>query len=137
MTNKPIKIVKIISDTAFILNAGLKDDISKGTKFEIVDSEPEPILDLDTEEIIGYLNLSKGIIIAEQVQEKMTIARTQLNKKTNRSAIFDAMSVLQPYTTYTREELNVDETQITGGLNRSNNPIRVGDEVVILEDQSE
>lgn len=137
MTNKPIKIVKIISDTAFILNAGLKDDISKGTKFEIVDSDPEPILDLDTEEIIGYLNLPKGIIIAEQVQEKMTIARTQLNKKTNRSALFDAMSVLQPYTTYTREELNVDETQITGGLNRSNNPIRVGDEVVILEDQSE
>ena len=47
------------------------------------------------------------------------------------------MSALQPYTTYTREELNVDETQITGGLNRSNNPIQVGDEVVILEDQSE
>lgn len=137
MTNKPIKIVKIISDTAFVLNAGLKNNISKGTKFEIVDSEPEPILDLDTEEIIGYLNLPKGIIIAEQVQEKMTIARTQLNKQTNRSALFDAMSVLQPYTTYTREELNVDETQITGGLNRSNNPIRVGDEVVILEDQSE
>ena len=137
MTNKPIKIVKIISDTAFVLNAGLKNNISKGTKFEIVDSEPEAILDLDTEEIIGYLNLPKGIIIAEQVQEKMTIARTQLNKKTNRSALFDAMSVLQPYTTYTREELNVDETQITGGLNRSNNPIRVGDEVVILEDQSE
>lgn len=137
MTNKTIKIVKIISDTAFILNAGLNDNISKGTKFEIVDSDPEPILDLDTEETIGYLNLSKGIIIAEQVQEKMTIARTRLNKQTNRSTLLDAMSALQPYTTYTREELNVDETQITGGLNRSNNPIQVGDEVVILEDQSE
>lgn len=136
MTDKTIKIVKIINETTFVLNAGKNDGIKGGMEFKIMDSESEPITDPDTNQIIGYLDSSKGIIEAEVVQEKMTIARTKLHKKVNRSPIYDAMSAFQSYETSYREELNVDETQITGGYNRSNNPVSIGDVVVILSDPS-
>lgn len=136
MTDKTIKIVKIINETTFVLNAGKNDGIERGMEFKIMDSESEPITDPDTNQIIGYLDSSKGIIEAEVVQEKMTIARTKLHTKVNRSPIYDAMSAFQSYETSYREELNVDETQITGGYNKSNNPVSIGDVVVILSDPS-
>lgn len=136
MSDKTIKIVKIIDETTFVLNAGKNDGINKGTKFKIIDSEPEQITDPDTKQIIGYLDNSKGIIEADVVQEKMTIARTRLHKKLNKSPIYDAMSAFQSYETSYREELNVDETQITGGYNKSNNPVSIGDKVIILSDPS-
>lgn len=136
MTDKTIKIVKIINETTFVLNAGENYGIKKGVKFKIMDSEPELITDPDTNEIIGQLDNSKGIIEAEVVQEKMTIARTKLHTKIDRSPIYDTMSIFQPHETTYREELNVDETQITGGYNKSSNPIQIGDEVTILSDPS-
>lgn len=136
MTDKTIKIVKIINETTFILNVGANDGIKNGTKFQIIDSEPEPIIDPDTNQTIGYLNNSKGTIEANDVQEKMTIARTKLHKKVTRSPVYDAMSAFQNIETSYREELNVDETQITGGYNKSNNPVKIGDAVVMLTDPS-
>ncbi|MFT8616867.1 MAG: hypothetical protein ABF723_13725 [Lentilactobacillus hilgardii] len=136
MVDKKIKIIKIIDETTFILNVGQIDGIDENTKFRIIDSNPEPIIDPDTEETIGFLETSKGTIEADQVQEKMTVARTQLHTKLNKSSLLSAMSALQPYETQYREELIVDETQITGGYGRSNNPIKIGDEVTILSDPS-
>lgn len=136
MTDKVIKIVKILNETTFILNVGTNDGIENGTKFQIIDSDPEPIIDPDTNQIIGYLNNSKGTIEANDVQEKMTIARTKLHKKVTRSPVYDAMSAFQNIETSYREELNVNETQISGGYNKSNNPVEIGDAVVILSDPS-
>ncbi|TOZ04121.1 hypothetical protein [Leuconostoc pseudomesenteroides] len=137
MTNRNINIVKIINETTFILNAGKDDGIEKGTKFKIIDSESEPVFDPFSGKTIGYLDTSKGTILADEVQNKMTIARTELIASTQRAPIYETFAALQPSTTYHREELNVDQTQITGGLNRSNNPIKLGDEVVKLSDPSE
>jgi len=136
MADKKIKIIKIIDETTFILNVGRVDGVDENTKFRIIDSSPEPIIDPDTEETIGFLEASKGTIEADEVQEKMTVARTRLHTKMNKSPLLGAMNAFQPYETQYREELIVDETQITGGYDRSNNPIKIGDEVIILSDPS-
>ena len=75
MADKKIKIIKIIDETTFILNVGRVDGVDENTKFRIIDSSPEPIIDPDTEETIGFLEASKGTIEADEVQEKMTVAR--------------------------------------------------------------
>lgn len=128
---KKIKIIKIVDETAFIINAGSDDGIEKNNKFEILDTEGEKIEDPETGEILGNLNTSKGIIIAETVYEKMTIARTRMIGG-ELTYVSDILKFTNPYIKEKpshREELLVDESEITGGLQKSSNPIKIGDEV--------
>lgn len=131
---KKIKIIKIVDETAFIINAGSDDGIEKDNKFEILDTEGEQIKDPESGEVLGNLNTSKGIIVAETVYPKMTIAKTRMvgGELTYES---DILKFANPYLTRKpshREELFVDESEVTGGLQQSSNPIKIGDEVTKL-----
>ena len=131
---KKIKITKIIDETAFIINAGLEDGIERNDRFEILDKKGEEIKDPDSDEVIGILNTSKGIIIADTVYPKMTIAKTRVIGG-RVSLASDILKFSNPYLTETSghpEELLVEESQISGGLEKSTNPIQIGDEVTKL-----
>ncbi|MFL2089010.1 hypothetical protein ACEN4H_03785 [Leuconostoc mesenteroides] len=129
---KKIKITKIVDETKFIINVGSENGIKEDDRFEILDTSGEEIKDPDTGEILGRLNTSKGTIIAETVYHKMTIARTQLIGGTSATILSGFLGTSNPLIQETPghpEELLVDESQISGGLDKSTNPIRIGDEV--------
>lgn len=131
---KKIKIIKIIDETAFIINVGSDDGIERDDKFEILDTEGEQIEDPETGEVLGNLNTSKGIIVAENIYPKMTIAKTRMVGGES-TYVRDILKLTNPYLTSKpshREELFVDESEVTGGLQRSSNPIQIGDEVTKL-----
>lgn len=137
--NRKIKIIKIIDETAFIINAGSDDGIEPNDQFNIIDSEGEQIFDPETNELLGMLNTSKGKIIADEVYPKMTITKTRRIAHRSTSPLTENLAIItnnykrilgeNSYDPVHYEELNVDQDQITGGLNQSNHPIKVGDEV--------
>ena len=131
MTND-FKIVKIISDHEFIISAGLKQSVSEGDRFIIFDRHGEKILDPDSGESLGYLDVNKGTIIVRNVFENMSLASTEphlVGGINNQFAGVNAfIGIKQP------TPLKVDYSQITP-LNESLEPslIKSGDSVKPLE----
>jgi len=131
MTND-FKIVKIISDHEFIISAGLKQSVSEGDRFIIFDRHGEKILDPDSGESLGYLDVNKGTIIVRNVFENMSLASTEphlVGGINNQFAGVNAfIGVKQP------TPLKVDYSQITP-LNESLEPslIKLGDSVKPLD----
>ena len=131
MTND-FKIVKIISDHEFIISAGLKQSVSEGDRFIIFDRHGEKILDPDSGESLGYLDVNKGTIIVRKVFENMSLASTEphlVGGINNQFAGVNAfIGIKQP------TPLKVDYSQITP-LNESLEPslIKLGDSVKPLD----
>ena len=131
MTND-FKIVKIISDHEFIISAGLKQSVSEGDRFIIFDRHGEKILDPDSGESLGYLDVNKGTIIERNVFENMSLASTEphlVGGTNNQFAGVNAfIGIKQP------TPLKVDYSQITP-LNESLEPslIKLGDSVKPLD----
>ena len=67
--SKIFKVVKILDDYKLAINAGAKDQISLGQKFLIYSLSDEEIIDPDTNQSLGYLEIVKGTGIVTHVQE--------------------------------------------------------------------
>lgn len=133
--SKTIKIAKIIDETSFIINAGSDENIQQNDKFEIAGANGIKVRDPDTNEVLGKIEAPKGVIYISKVYEKMSLARTKfindgtevLSQISTQKIVMSGINGIygQPKE---REELNVDPSQITGGLNNtSTDPIRIGD----------
>lgn len=128
---KEMKIAKIISTKQIVVNAGSNDGLKVGDKLEIIDKfGDEPIVDPDTGESLGTLDLIKGTVIVSKVYPHMAIADSP-----KVSPLLQAMRpglLSSPlYGSSYQEDLNVDPSQITGGLPEAGDQqIRIGDIVI-------
>lgn len=126
-----MKIAKIISTKQIVVNAGSNDGLEVGDKLEIIDKfGDEPIVDPDTGESLGTLDLIKGNVIVSKVYPHMAIADSP-----KASPLLQAMRpglLSSPlYGSSYQEDLNVDPSQITGGLPEAGDQqIRIGDIVI-------
>lgn len=124
MTQKELHIVKIISETTFVINAGSDDGFNVGDKFDIVGQGPTEIVDPITGESLGSFTGSKGKILITQIQPKMALAETET------VFVSPITASLQSLTgTRKQKELNVDLSQITGGIATNNDPVQIGDKI--------
>jgi hypothetical protein len=126
-----MKIAKIISTKQIVVNAGSNDGLEVGDKLEIIDKfGDEPIVDPDTGESLGTLDLIKGNVIVSKVYPHMAIADSP--------KVSPFLQAMRPnllssslYGSSYQEDLNVDPSQITGGFPQSDNQqIRIGDIVI-------
>ena len=69
------KVARIISPTQVILTAGAKDGVTEGMEFVIYELT-DPILDPETKESLGRLELVKGRVRVVHTQQTMSIAQT-------------------------------------------------------------
>ena len=128
---KEMNIAKIISTKQIVVNAGSNDGLKVGDKLEIIDKfGDEPIVDPDTGESLGTLDLIKGTVIVSKVYPHMAIADSP-----KVSPLLQAMRpglLSSPlYGSSYQEDLNVDPSQITGGLPEAGDQqIRIGDIVI-------
>ena len=58
-TSPTFRVVKIISDTEIVINAGTADGVDRSTQFEIF-VPGKPIIDPETKETLGNLDLIKA-----------------------------------------------------------------------------
>ena len=131
MTKQSFKVAKIISDTTLVINAGTSQGIKKGDQFKIIGKYgTEPIIDPDTKENLGTLDDIKGTVFASEVYPHMSVCNSRYIQD---STTFFSQNLLATGANNFlkdmghHEALNVDKTQITGGLHESNAKIPIGD----------
>lgn len=103
------KVIKIISDTEILINAGANAKIKKGDSLDIF-IIGEEIFDPDTNESLGTLDTIKTTVEAYIVYPKMCLCRKTIQKTEN----ILTPSFIREVTVKTR--LNVDSSEISGGL---------------------
>ncbi|WHQ77655.1 hypothetical protein QFC96_10635 (plasmid) [Latilactobacillus curvatus] len=135
MTNKDIRVIRILSHKEIIINAGSKDGIKKETKFDILDSDGDPVKDLNGNILgalssvkitIGVLELHDNFSIIGHTKQDTTISMTvpQINN------FFPGNSTFR--TTINNNTLNVDSNEIEPRASESSSTqIKVGDKVII------
>lgn len=116
------KIIKIISDSEILINAGANEKLEKGTSLEIF-IIGEEIFDPDTNESLGTLDTVKANVEVDTVYPKMALCKNIEYATRN---VFDAFSAAIDVKKTKR--LNVDSTEISGGLS-NDFTIRIGDSV--------
>lgn len=122
------KIIKIIDDTKVLINAGYRDKITKNDILEIY-LIGEEVVDPETKVILGTLDLIKATITPIIIYEKMSICVNTETETNNTAFLQVASSLGRIYgSSSTNKRLNVDTTQITGGL-KSAEKIKIGDTV--------
>lgn len=124
--------MKIISTKQIVINAGFDEGIKEGEELEIIDKiSNEPVVDPETGEDLGYLNISKGKVRVSRVFPKMSIAEAPYETY----SILDQLGNIKMPSATIQSDLNVDPKEITGGLpSPSKDPIRVGDTVIKINE---
>lgn len=138
MNKKEFKVVKILDEYNLIINAGRGHGIELNDEFQILDKKGSKVVDPDTNEVIGRLDLVKATVEVTELHEKMCICSSR--KVINNNSPFANMALASPLTSISeaitpteQEKLNVDLTQITGGKRKSNRKIKIGDTVKLLK----
>ncbi|EHA1005932.1 hypothetical protein ACV3RX_01335 [Clostridium perfringens] len=122
------KVIKIIDDIRVLINAGTKNSITKDSVFEIYLTGSE-IKDPDAGEILGTLDTIKATVKPTVIYEKMCICT---NAEYNPNNIVAAFSGLNSINSQPIKRLNVDTSEISGGL-KDNDPIKIGDKVRLVK----
>nr|QJS05493.1 hypothetical protein [Psychrobacter sp.] len=78
----PALVAKVIDDFTLTINRGSDHEITKGDRFLVYSIDPEELIDPETGESLGYLEIIRGTGIAIHVQEKMTTIES--SRYTNR-----------------------------------------------------
>lgn len=117
---KEFKVVKIIGDTALIINAGENDGVNIGDEVEIR-SEGEDIIDPDTNENLGHYDVLKDTLKVIEVYDKMCVCETK-----NISNIINASVLFKTE----QKKLNVLPAEISSSGSKI---IRIGDRAILLE----
>lgn len=133
MENNVYKIVKIIDEYTVVINAGSNSNVQVGDEFQILDKQSSEVIDPDTDEVIGYLDLIKATVKVSEVQEKMCICTSKYYAKAHETLLTNIGSIKSNLSFAEQERLNIDYKQATGGLRRSDEPIRIGDTVNLVK----
>lgn len=107
----PAKILKIIDSKTIVIDRGAEDGVKNGDIY-LVYALGEDIVDPDTKENYGKLEIVKGRAIAEHTQEKITTlksSKTTLPGKRiiyRKSGLNNTLFSLMGANTETKEEIN-------------------------------
>lgn len=129
-SNSSFRVVKIIDDMSIVLNCGEINEIKEGSRFYIYSENGTTVVDPLTNENLGSFRGIKAKVEATTVYEKMCICKN--------SRKFGGLADLNTYHFQQiigqRASLNVDPTQISGGLDIAvDEPIRIGDEAELIK----
>ncbi|MHB7978947.1 hypothetical protein CF067_00815 [Clostridium sporogenes] len=122
MNNKIFKIIKIIDEYNVVVNAGSIDGIKENDILEIF-IKGEPIKDPDTKEELGTLDTIKAKLIVNQNFPKFCICgnKKAVSLPTALLGVSACLASKEP------QKLNVDSTEISGGLEKDDLKIKIGD----------
>lgn len=111
-------VAKILSPTQVVLSSGSEDGVKPGMEFVIYDLS-DNIIDPETKEDLGQIELVKGRVIAEHVQDKITVAWTKARQVERRiPVVFRTTETVQ------------DQLKIDGATPiQTDRVVRVGDRV--------
>jgi len=121
------KVIRILSDTRVILNAGRDQGVSAGMRFRVISEGSDDIVDPETGEKLGTLMNVKGVVLAREVFDRFTIAGTE--ESLEQEPLSRTLAALASSRRRLPQKLDVDESQIQP-LFGGDSAVRVGDEAV-------
>lgn len=126
-----MRIIKILSTKQIIMNAGENENIKVGDRFQILDKEgSSPVIDPETQENLGTLDIIKATVKATIVYPKMTVLESEEQYNPLLQMNNPYSSILKNANRNISKDLKVDPNEITGGIaEKSNAPIKIGDKV--------
>ena len=83
----PAKVAKIINNKTIVINRGFDDNVKKGDSF-LVYAIGEEIIDPETGESLGKLEIVRGRAIAEHIQEKMSTLKSSKTVLPDKKVIY-------------------------------------------------
>lgn len=130
---KKTKIIKILSEYRVVINAGSRDGVNLGDKFNIIDPNLRVLEDPDTNEILDTFTGYKAYVLVEEVNEKYSICHSPVEYENGFSNVFtnNLLSTTGIFNNReTKVPLNVSEYDIDDIFNKYTDAIvSVGDEV--------
>ena len=94
-----LKVAQILSPTAIVLGGGSREGVEIGMEFVIYELG-DPVLDPETRELLGRLEIIKGRVQVTHVQERLSTAKTVKHTVKKRRTV-----PLFPIPTMFREEV--------------------------------
>ena len=126
------KVAKVLNSTSVILATGSDEGVKEGMEFVIYDLS-ETILDPETGEDLGKLELVKGRVYAVHVQDKLTWAQTKsrtVERVINPMASMTRILFDSAFLPQTIKATVHDELQVEGATDiQQDRVVRVGDKV--------
>ena len=116
---RTFKVIKIINEYNIVINAGSEQGLSRHDQLEIF-VPGEEVLDPDTNESLGTLDFIKAYISVKDLFPKMAICENSETRSNN------LLSFMDNFTVEETDRLNVETTEISGGLSGSRK-IQIGD----------
>lgn len=121
--DKIFKVVHIMDEYTIIINAGQRDGVTIGTRFQIFD-DGYSVLDPDTGENYGSIDYVKETVITDDVREKMCLCHST-------TSIFSDALQNSIATLSNAKKLNLDiSQQISLDVEKT---IRIGDKVRMIK----
>lgn len=145
------KIVKIIDESTFMVNAGTTNDFKVGDYFNIIGDKTIDINDPETGELLEKLPTYKGKITIYKVFNKVSLCTTDwiekhtqkpiLQNRTALGAIINDSTMLKNVYREKEipghyQELPVNSEQMTTYDDHDDSPISLGDKVVFIPEES-
>lgn len=125
MTETQYKVIEILNSKELMINYGSSQGAKKGREIRI-SIKGEPVIDPDTKEQIGTLDIIKGELEIYQTYPNFSICRNIQYKDRN----ILASPFLRSEKYYSN--LNVESQDMTHRLPANVPPIKVGDKVELL-----
>ncbi|MEQ9278862.1 MAG: hypothetical protein RLN83_05155 [Balneola sp.] len=126
------RIIRILDSRTVIINLGKNQGITKDSIFSIL-AEHEEVIDPQTNEVLGKVNVVKSKLKAATVEDKYTIATTSWTRSSAQIQIMKQFFGGLDYESQEIDwgELNVSEDQIQPWKAREELPVNIGDEVEV------
>lgn len=118
---KSYRVVKIINEYKIVLNCGSEDGFCKGDELEIY-VPGEPVLDPETNTVLGNLDFIKATIEIQDLFENMCVCVNAEHEKISGFMLMDQIN-----TSSRPKRLNVEALDISGGYSKTDRKIKVGD----------
>lgn len=125
MTETQYKVIEILNSKELIINYGSSQGAKKGSEIRI-SIKGEPVIDPDTKEQIGTLDIIKGELEIYQTYPNFSICRNIQYK--DRNLLYSPFLRSEKYYT----NLNVEDQDMTHRLPKNVPPIKVGDIVKLV-----
>lgn len=133
MSDKKIHVVRILNHKEIIIDAGSSESIKKENKFDVIDSDGDPIKDLNGK-IIGYLPSIKATVHALDIHDHFSIIGYSKRDYVvpGMPKLINSTNVLGIASIKNSQILNVDSSQIVPRTSENSNiSIKIGDEVIV------
>lgn len=136
MTSSGMKVVRVISDREIAVSGGAEAGLKTGDVLLVL-SQPTPITDPDTNELLGEVVSNKAVVRVYDVKERFALARTFRTRTVNLGGQGLPTSLLGKYFEPPKFEVRTEtlrhDPDADSPLSAAESVVKVGDPVEVFK----